>query len=84
MLRMPNPVRQAPSEVIIDFSDSKVVDMPGIEALNKLTERYQKLGKKLHLKHLSQDCKQLLNNADELIEVNIVEDPHYKVLTDES
>ena len=73
-----------PDEVIIDFSASKVVDMSGIEALNKLTERYQKLGKKLHLKHLSQDCRQLLNNADVLIDVNIYEDPHYKVLTNES
>lgn len=49
-----------PDEVIIDFSDSRVVDMSGIEALNKLTERYEKVGKKLHLKHLSADCKQLL------------------------
>ncbi len=29
-----------PDEVIIDFKESKVVDMSGIEALNKLTERY--------------------------------------------
>jgi SulP family sulfate permease len=69
--------------VIIDFSDSRVVDMSGIEALNKLTERYEKVGKKLHLKHLSEDCRQLLNNANDIIDINIYEDPSYIVLTDE-
>ncbi len=64
-----------PEEVIIDFSGSKIVDMSGIEAVNKLTERYQKLGKKLHLKHLSEDCRKLLHNANDIIEVNIYEDP---------
>lgn len=68
-----------PDEVIIDFSESRIVDMSGIEALNKLTERYLKQGKKLHLRHLSQDCRNLLRNADEIIEVNILEDPTWKV-----
>jgi sulfate permease, SulP family len=71
-----------PDEVVIDFSESRVVDMSGIEALNKLTERYMKQGKKLHLRHLSRDCRQLLQNADEIIEVNILEDPTYKVAVD--
>jgi len=69
-----------PDEVIIDFAESRVVDMSAIEALNKLTERYLKVGKKVHLKHLSPDCRQLLKNADEIIDVNIIEDPTYKVL----
>ena len=72
-------VMNDPDEIIIDFSESRVVDMSGIEALNKLTERYLKVGKVLHLKHLSADCRQLLKNADEIIEVNIIEDPTYKV-----
>lgn len=71
-----------PQEVIIDFKESRVVDMSAIEALNKLTERYNKLNKKLHLRHLSADCKLLLKNASELIEVNVLEDPHYKVVVD--
>lgn len=71
-----------PAEVIIDFSESRVVDMSGIEALNKLTERYEKMGKKLHLKHLSADCRLLLHNANEIIDVNIYEDPSYVVLSD--
>lgn len=71
-----------PDEVIIDFKESRVADMSGIEALNKLTERYKKAGKKLHLRHLSEDCRALLHNANEVIEVNILEDPTYHVATD--
>mgnify|MGYP006198218811 FL=1 len=73
-----------PEEVIIDFSESKVVDMSGIDALNKLTERYKLAGKILHLRHLSADCIQLLKNASDVIEVNILEDPTYRVAVDHS
>lgn len=72
-----------PDEVIIDFSESRVVDMSAIEALNKITERYLKVGKKIHLKHLSSDCKKLLKNADSIIDVNVWEDPTYKVAVDD-
>jgi SulP family sulfate permease len=71
-----------PDEVIIDFEESRIVDMSAIEALNKITERYLKVGKKIHLKHLSPDCITLLKNAEEIIEVNILEDPTYKVVVD--
>ena len=71
-----------PEEVIIDFKDSRVADMSGIEALNKLTERYHSAGKKLHLKHLSEDCRLLLKNAESVIDVNILEDPIYHVAAD--
>lgn len=56
--------------------------MSAIEALNKITERYLKVGKKIHLKHLSPDCRILLKNADEIIDVNVWEDPTYKVVVD--
>lgn len=71
-----------PEEVIIDFKESRVVDMSAIEALNKLTERYRAAGKKLHLRHLSDDCRLLLKNAEDIIEVNLLEDPHYKLVVD--
>lgn len=71
-----------PDEVIIDFAESRVVDMSAIEALNRLTERYHKVGKKIHLKHLSKDCLRLLENADEIIDVNVMEDPTYKLAVD--
>lgn len=71
-----------PDEVIIDFAESRVMDMSAIEALNKITERYLKVGKKIHLRHLSPDCRQLLAKADEIIDVNIIEDPTYKLAID--
>ena len=71
-----------PDEIIIDFKESRVVDMSAIAALDKITERYQKVGKKVHLRHLSKDCLLLLENADSIIDVNVVEDPRYKVLVD--
>lgn len=71
-----------PDEVVIDFAESRVVDMSAIEALNKITERYHKVGKIVHLKHLSHDCRLLLKNAERIIDVNVLEDPTYKVLTD--
>ncbi len=75
-------IQNDPDEVIIDFAESRVVDMSAIEALNKITERYQKVGKKVHLKHLSADCKKLLKNAEQLIDVNVLEDPTYRVAVD--
>jgi sulfate permease, SulP family len=71
-----------PNEVIIDFKESKIADMSAIETVNKITERYAKLNKKVHLRHLSDDCRILLKNADTLIDVNIMEDPTYKVAVD--
>jgi sulfate permease, SulP family len=75
-------IKDDPENVIIDFRDSRIADMSGIEALNKLTERYFLAGKKLHLKHLSNDCKTLLKNAEAVIDVNIIEDPEYMIATE--
>ncbi len=75
-------VQDDPEHVIIDFKESRVADMSAIEALNKITERYQKVGKKVQLKHLSRDCKRLLGNADNLIAVDVLDEPTYKVVSD--
>ncbi|WP_142604582.1 SulP family inorganic anion transporter [Solitalea koreensis] len=72
-----------PNVVIIDFAESRVVDMSAIEALNAITHRYHKIGKKVHLKHLSKDCVGLLKNAEAIIDVNIIEDPTYKLVVNE-
>lgn len=72
-------VLEDPEEVIVDFRESKISDMSAIDAVNKLTERYAKVGKKIHLRHLSADCRQLLHDADKVIDINIIEDPTYKV-----
>jgi SulP family sulfate permease len=73
-----------PDDVVIDFYFSRVYDQSGLEAINALAERYTKLGKRLHLRHLSADCQKLLDKAGKLVEVNISEDPHYHIATNKS
>ncbi|MET0243901.1 MAG: SulP family inorganic anion transporter [Flavitalea sp.] len=72
-------VENDPAEVFIDFKESRVSDMSAIQALDKLTERYLRAGKKLQLLHLSSDCRTLLKNAESVVVVNIAEDPGYRV-----
>lgn len=69
-----------PEQTVIDFRESRIVDMSAIDALDKLSKRYAQHHKKLHLKHLSEDCRKMLKNAEAVIEVNIQEDPTYKVM----
>lgn len=71
-----------PDEVIIDFKESKIMDQSAIAAINKLDEKYLKAGKKIHLRHLSQDCVQLIKRADKICDVNVLEDPDYFVAID--
>ncbi len=71
-----------PDDVVVDFKNSRVTDHSAIEAIDKLAERYLKEGKRLHLKHLSPECRQLLKTAGDLVEVNVVEDPQYHLAVD--
>jgi sulfate permease, SulP family len=71
-----------PKEVIIDFKESKITDQSAIESINKLTEKYLKNGKSIHLRHLSPDCIKLIKKAEKICEVNVVEDPNYFVAID--
>lgn len=75
-------VAEDPDDVVIDFYYSRVYDQSGLEAINGLAEKYQAAGKRLHLTHLSEECRSLLNQAGDLVEVNVSEDPHYHVATD--
>jgi len=72
-----------PDEVVVEFEHARVSDHSAIEAIDTLAERYLKVGKKLHLRHLSADCKKLLHKAGDLVEVNVIEDPVYFVADDE-
>ena len=71
-----------PEDVVIEFKRSRVSDHSGIDALDALAEKYQKLGKRLHLRHLSEECRDLLEKAGDLCEVNVLEDPTYHVASD--
>ncbi|MFK5914375.1 MAG: SulP family inorganic anion transporter [Woeseiaceae bacterium] len=77
-----NP-QEDPQEVIIEFQNSRVADHSAIEAIDNLAEKYIKAGKTLHLRHLSPECHELLKNAGDLVEVNVMEDPKYHVADDQ-
>ena len=71
-----------PDDVVIEFQNSRVTDHSAIEAIDSLAEQYIKAGKTLHLRHLSEECKVLLDKAGDLVEVNRLEDPSYHVADD--
>jgi SulP family sulfate permease len=72
-----------PDDVIIEFQNSRVADHSAIEAIDTLAERYIKAGKTLHLRHLSEECRTLLKKAGDLVEVNVMEDPRYRIADDQ-
>ncbi len=81
-LELFNP-EDEPNDVVIEFQNSRVADHSAIEAIDTLAERYIKAGKTLHLRHLSEECRQLLKKAGNLAEVNVMEDPRYRVADDQ-
>lgn len=81
-LELFNP-EEDPDDVIIEFQNSRVADHSAIEAIDTLAERYIRAGKTLHLRHLSEECRQLLKKAGDLVEVNVLEDPRYHVADDQ-
>lgn len=74
--------QEDPAEVIIEFKQARVMDHSALEAIDGLADKYTQLGKKLHLRHLSADCRELLHRAKSMIEVNVMEDPRYHVADD--
>ncbi len=75
-------IDEDPKEVIIDFKDSRIMDQSAIDVINKLAESYMRLGKHVHLRHLSKDCIQLIKKAEKICDVNVLEDPDYFVSID--
>jgi sulfate permease, SulP family len=71
-----------PDDVVIDFYYTRVYDQSGLEAISNLAEKYLQAGKRLHLTHLSPECRLLLDQAGDLVEVNVSEDPQYHIATD--
>ncbi|WP_100643784.1 SulP family inorganic anion transporter [Alteromonas facilis] len=71
-----------PQDVVIDFNNSRIWDSSGIDALDGLADKYEQYGKKLHIRHISSECRGLLVKANKYVEMNVNEDPRYKVATD--
>jgi len=74
-----------PDSIEIDFMESRISDHSALEALDMLVSKYQKAGKKVVLKHLSEDCKKLMKKAshkfDDVIQ-DAIDDPRYYVVED--
>jgi len=73
-------VKNDPESVEIDFVESRISDHSALEAIFVLVEKYQAVGKKITLKHLSADCKVLLYKANPIFHQVIeedIEDPRY-------
>jgi SulP family sulfate permease len=76
-------VKNDPDNIEIDFIESRISDHSALEAIFNLVERYEKAGKKVKIKHLSEDCKNLMAKASpkflEVIE-EAIDDPRYHVM----
>ncbi|MDC0869864.1 SulP family inorganic anion transporter [Flavobacteriaceae bacterium] len=73
-------LKNDPDSVEIDFVESRISDHSALEAIFVLVEKYQAVGKKITLKHLSADCKVLLYKANPIFHQVIeedIEDPRY-------
>jgi SulP family sulfate permease len=74
--------KEDPQDVVVEFRGARVADHSAIQAIDALAERYRSAGKRLHLRHLSPDCRSLLERAKDMIEVSLPEDPRYRVADD--
>lgn len=73
-------VKNDPQKVEIDFVESRVSDHSAMEALLNIVQKYEAAGKEIHLKHLSEECKQILYKSNPKFKEVIVEaidDPRY-------
>ena len=78
-------VKNDPDNVEIDFMESRISDHSALEAIFNIVEKYEKVGKTIHLKHLSEECKQLLHKSNpKFVEVviNAIDDPRYHIAED--
>jgi len=76
-------VKNDPDAIEIDFVESRVSDHSAIEAIFNLVDKYNKAGKTIKLKHLSQDCKVLLYKSSPLFKdviIEAIDDPRYHLV----
>ena len=76
-------VETDPDTVIVDFKDSRVVDQSALQAIEAIAGKYEAVGKRIQLRHLSRDCHQLLTTAGHLM-VDSDDDPDYEIAVDYS
>ncbi|VAY88426.1 Sulfate permease [hydrothermal vent metagenome] len=70
-----------PEVIILDFRNARVMDISGVEAIDAITKKYCEAGKKIKIRHLSSECKSILNDAKQFC-IYEEDDPKYKVAYD--
>ena len=70
-----------PETVIIDFSSSRVVDQSALQAIEDVAAKYDEIGKRVMLRHLTRDCHRLLSKSGQLI-IDSDDDPDYGIAVD--
>jgi SulP family sulfate permease len=74
-------IENDPENIILDFKDARVMDISGVEAIDAITKKYLEAGKKIKVRHLSNECKDIMNNAKQFCTYE-EDDPKYKVAYD--
>ena len=67
--------------MIVDFNDSRVVDQSALQAIENIAGKYEAIGKRIQLRHLSRDCHRLLTKAGHLV-IDSEDDPDYALAVD--
>ena len=73
--------KQDPNVIIIDFARSKIIDQSALKAIEDIADKYNSIGKKVKLRHLTRDCHKLLSKAGQLV-VDSDDDPDYGIAVD--
>ena len=63
----------------MDFKNARVMNSSGVEAIDKVTKKYKEVGKRITIRHLSNDCRDLLKVAGPYCEWE-EDDPTYKIV----
>lgn len=71
-----------PEHIVIDFKDARIYDHSGIEAIQNIAERYRSANKKLHLLNLNKECFELIEKAENIVEVSIIENLNWHIADD--
>ena len=78
-------IAQDPDHVEIDFMESRVSDHSALEALYNLIGKYKEAGKSVKIKHLSEECQELMIKASPVLAdviVKDIDDPRYHVMAE--
>jgi SulP family sulfate permease len=75
--------QEDPQRIILDLKYGKIMDSSAIEAINFVVEKYEKLNKKVLVTRATENCRQLLKNAESITSIKACDlyDPTYNTVT---